>query len=97
MDFDQILSQYRIIHINIRGIRANKTNLEHYLGENNYPEIVTLNETMLNRDKGIKIKGYYCAARRESTGMSGKHGSMILVQETIDDVVELEFVLSYRL
>ena len=92
MDFDQILSQYRIIHVNIRGIKSNKKNLEHYLGEHNYPEIVTLNETMLGKGKGIKIQGYYCAARKEPTGMSGKHGSMILVRETIQDVVELEFL-----
>ena len=87
MDFDQILFQYRIVHVNIRGIKSNKQNLEHYLGKHSYPEIVTLNETMLGRDKGIKIEGYYCAARKEPTGMSGKHGSMILVRETIKDVV----------
>ena len=92
MDFNQILSQYRIVHVNIWGINSNKRNLEHYLGEHNYPEIVTLNETMLNRNKGIQIQGYYCAARKEPTGMSGKHGSMILVRETIQDVVELDFL-----
>ena len=94
MDFDQILSQYRVVHINIRGLNSNKQNLEHYLGEHNYPEIVTLNETMMNKNKGIKIKGYYCAARREPTGLSGKHGSMILVRDTILDVVELDFLLT---
>ena len=52
MDFDQILSQYRVVHINIRGLNSNKQNLEHYLGEHNYPEIVTLNETMMNKKKG---------------------------------------------
>ena len=81
MDFDQILSQYRVVHVNIRGLNSNKQNLEHYLGEHNYPEIVTLNETMMNKNKGIKVQGYYCAARREPTGLSGKHGSMILVRE----------------
>ena len=94
MDFDQILSQYRVVHINIRGLNSNKQNLEHYLGEHNYPEIVTLNETMMNKNKGIKIKGYYCAARREPTGLSGKHDSMILVRDTISDVVELDFLLT---
>ena len=73
MNFEQILYQYRIIHLNIRGVRANKENLEHYLGEYNHPEIVTMNETMLSRDKNIVMKGYYCAARREPIGMSGKN------------------------
>ena len=92
MDFNQRLFQYRIVHVNIRGLNSNKQNLEHYLGEHNYPEIVTLNETMMNKNKGIKISGYYCAARREPTGLSGKHGSMILVRDTILDVVELDFL-----
>ena len=87
MDFAQTLFQYRMIHVNIRGIKANKDNLEHYLEEHQYPEVVTLNETMLRGDKGISIKGYYCAARRKPIGMSGKHGSMILVRETIGNVV----------
>ena len=94
MNFNQILFQYRIIHVNIRGVRANKLNLEHYLVENNYPEIVTLNETLLRWDKNVKINGYYCAARKEPIGESGKHGSMILVKETIQDVVELDFLKS---
>ena len=94
MDFGQNLFQYRIIHVNIRGVQSNKKNLEHYLEEHQYPEIVTLNETMLRADKGIKINGYYCAARKEPSGMSGKHGSMILVRETIQDVIELDFLKS---
>ena len=83
MDFNQNLFQYRIIHINIRGIRSNKVNLEHYLEEHGFPEIVTLNETMLNVNKNIKIKGYYCAARREPIGGSGKQ-----------DIVEIDFLKS---
>ncbi len=39
----------------------------------------------------MKIKGYYCAARREPTGTSGEHGSIILVKDTIQDVIELEY------
>ena len=92
MDFLQTLFQYRVIHVNIRGVRSNKENLEHYLGEHHFPEIVTLNETMLRGDKGVHIEGYYCAARREPIGLSGKHGSMILVRETVQDVVELDFL-----
>ena len=82
--------QFRLIHVNIRGVQSNKNNLEHYLEEYKHPEIVTLNETMTN--KNIKIKGYYCAARREPTGISGKHGSMILVKDTVRDVIELDFL-----
>ena len=92
MDFDQNLFQYRILHINIRGVQANRENLEHYLDENHLPEIVTINEAMLRSGKTVKIKGYYCAARREPIGMSGKHGSMILVRDTIGDVIELDFL-----
>ena len=42
-------------------------------------------------NKGNKIQGYYCAARKEPIGLSGKHSSMILVRDTISDVVELDF------
>ena len=55
MNFNQILYQYRIIHLNIRGVRANKENLEHYLSEHNHPEVVTINETMLNKDKNTIV------------------------------------------
>ena len=92
MDFAQILFQYRIMHINIRGVQSNKENLERYLAENHLPEIVTINETMLSTGRSIKIQGYYSAARREPIGMSGKHSSMILVKETVQDVVELDFL-----
>ena len=91
MDFGQNLFQYRVVHINIRGVRANKRNLEHFLDENNRPEIVTLNETKLGRRVEFKIDGYYCASRREPTDLGGKHGSMILVRDDIDDVTELDF------
>ena len=50
----------------------------------------SINEAMLSREKNVKIKGYYCAARKEPVGMSGKHGSMILVKETLKNVVELD-------
>ena len=50
---------------------------------------------MLRENKNIKIKGYYCAARKEPTGMSGKHGSMILVKDNIGDVIELDFLKTH--
>ena len=78
MDSVETFSKFSIIHINIRGVNANRKNLEHYLEEHNFPEVVTINEAMLSREKNVKIKGYYCAARKEPVGMSGKHGSMIL-------------------
>ena len=92
MDSNLSLFQYRVVHVNIRGIKSNQRNLEHYLAEHCFPEVVTLNETMLRSDKNININGYYCAARREPTGMSGKHSSMILVKNCVQDVVELEFL-----
>ena len=61
--------------------------------EHGSPEIVTLNETMLNINKNISIKGYYRAARREPTGVSRKHGSMILVKAAIQDVVKMDTFL----
>ena len=84
--------QYRLIQVNIRGVQSNKQNLEHYLAEHHYPEIVTLNESMIGGNRDIRINGYYCAARRDPTGMVGKHGSMILVKDTIGDVIELDFL-----
>ena len=42
--------QFRLIHVNIRGVQSNKNNLEHYLEEYKHPEIVTLNETMTNKN-----------------------------------------------
>ena len=91
MDFGQIRFQLRLIHLNIRGVRSNKENLEHYLAEHQFPEVVTLNETMLGSGRDISINGYYCAARKEPVGKSGTHGSMILVRDSVQDVVELDF------
>ena len=90
MDLAQTLFGYRIVHLNIRGVRSNKRNLERYLALNNYPEIVTLNETKLGTAIKFEQQGYYCATRREPTDKGGKHGSMIMVRDTIGDVVELD-------
>ena len=92
MIFDRSLFQYRVVHINIRGVRSNKKNLEHFLGTNDYPEIVTLNETKLGGGVAFDLAGYYCASRREPTDLGGKHGSMILVRDDIDGVTELDFL-----
>ena len=58
MDQSVSLYKYEIIHVNIRGARSNKSNLEGYLAEMNLPEIVCLNETKLPRDINFKIDGY---------------------------------------
>ena len=92
MNFNQHLFQYRVVHINIRGVRSNKKNLEHFLASNQYPEIVTLNETKLGGSVRFDLAGYYCASRREPTDLGGKHGSMILVRDDIDGVTELDFL-----
>ena len=64
---DDILCQfkYEIVHINIRGARSNKSNLEDYIAEMKFPEVVCLNETKLPENKKFEIKGYNVSARRE--------------------------------
>jgi hypothetical protein len=84
------LYQYRVVHVNIRGARANKENLMHHLSENDFPEIVTLNETKLGSKTRFDLPGYYSASRREVSEKGGVHGSMILVRDDIQDVVEIE-------
>ena len=42
--------KYEIVDLNIRGARSNKNNLEQYLSEKGFPEIVCLNETKLNEN-----------------------------------------------
>ena len=58
MDLAQTLFGYRIVHLNIRGVRSNKRNLERYLALNNYPEIVTLNETKFGAPFKFEQQGY---------------------------------------
>ena len=84
------LYKYEILQLNIRGARANKENLKHYISEMNYPEIVCLNETKLPTNIGFEIEGYNCAARRETNPNGGARGSMILTREDIRNVIEIE-------
>lgn len=84
------LYKYEVVHINIRGARANKKNLEQYFDSLNYPEIVTLNETKLGYMTRFDINGYTCASRREPNPTGGLRGSMILVREDIKDVIEID-------
>ena len=89
MGGDSDLYKYEIIHINIRSARSNKNNIEVYLAEMNYPEIICLNETKLPKDATFKIEGYNVASRREHSSVGGSRGSMILTREDIKDVVEI--------
>ena len=92
MDFTPDLHKYEIVQINIRGARSNKANLESYLSEANFPEIVCINETKLPANKKFEINGYNVAARREHGTVGGSRGSMILTRCDILDVVEIEYV-----
>ena len=65
MDKSAVLYKYEVVLLNIRGARSNRTNLENYLAEINYPEVVCLNETKLEINKRFEIKGYNVVARRE--------------------------------
>ena len=89
----QLLYKYELLHINIRGARANKANLVKYLSDCNYPEIVTINETKLGSSTQFDIPGYNCAARREKSHNGGSHGSMILVRSDLENVLEIEEIV----
>ena len=82
--------KYEVLHLNIRGARANKENLVKYLNDCNFPEIITINETKLGTKTRFDIPGYNCASRLETTDQGGSHGSMILVRSDIKDILEIE-------
>ena len=84
------LYKYEIVLLNIRGARSNKENLENYLAEMQYPEIICLNETKLPQNKHYEINGYTISARREHSVIGGSRGSMILTRNDVSGVVELE-------
>ena len=91
-NFHPTLYKYEILHLNVRGVRANKHNLEKYISDCNYPEIITLNETKLGSKIRFEFTGYECASRLEFSDKGGCHGSMILIRSDIKDVVEIEDV-----
>ena len=82
--------KYEILHLNVRGARSNKMNLECYLAECGYPEIVCLNETKLPADKDYQLNQYNIAARKEVGPHGGSHGSMILTRHDLKDIIEIE-------
>ena len=84
------LFKYEVVHVNIRGAVANKENLLNYISNNDFPEVITLNETKLGSETRFYLEGYKCAARKESGIRGGARGSMILVREDLQDVVEIE-------
>ena len=86
------LFKYEIVHINVRGVRSNKQNLEMYLAEMNYPEVICLNETKLPLNKNFEIEGYCISARREHSDVGGSRGSMILTRNDLTGVTEIEDV-----
>ena len=92
MDNGHNLFKYEIVHINVRSARSNKLNLEAYLSEMKFPEIICLNETKLPKDGNFKIDGYNISSRREHSALGGSRGSMILTREDIKNVVEVDEV-----
>ena len=82
--------QYYIVHINICGIRSKRSQLMSYLKELDFPEFVTINETLLGSSMNFHIPGYYCASRREPTVTGGARGSMILVRNDVKNVFEIQ-------
>ena len=82
--------QYYVVHINIRGIRSKRSQLMLYLKELDFPEFVTINETLLGSSMNFHIPGYYCASRREPTVTGGARGSMILVRNDVKNVFEIQ-------
>ena len=80
--------QFHVIHVNIRGLRSNLANLNSFLEESHYPDIVTLNETKLNINQPISIANYDCVVRKEKRGC--QHGSLILKRKDISDVTIIQ-------
>ena len=88
MDQPAHLYKYEVVHLNIRGARSNKSNLENYLAEMNFPEVICLNETKLPLNLNYEVNGYNVAARREHNSIGG----MILARDDIKDIIEIEEV-----
>ena len=79
-------SLFQVVHINIRGIRANKTNLQHYLEQHHFPDIVTVNESKLNANQPFSLPFYDCVASKGSC----PYGSVIFKRKDISDVSVIE-------
>ena len=75
-----------VVHVNIRGLRANRMNLIHYLEGHHLPDVVSLNETKMDMNQDIDIPNYVCVAQKGNK----PHGSMIFVRRDIQDVSTIE-------
>ena len=95
MDSQNTSFNFDLLHINIRGIRANKFNLENYL-DIHKPEIVTINESKLGNETPFQLENYICATRKEPNTRGGKRGSMILVSHKCKDAVELDLPTRFK-
>ena len=92
MDSNIALFKYEILHLNVRSARSNKLNLEAYISEMHFPEIICLNETKLPMNGTFEIKGYNIASRKEHSARGGSRGSMILTRKDIKNIAEIEEV-----
>ena len=77
---------FQVVHVNIRGLRANQDNLQEYLRRHRYPDVVTINESKLNDNQLFSLPFYDCVATRGSC----PHGSLILKRKDILDVTVIE-------
>ena len=93
-----------ILHINVNGLTAKRTELGLYLAESN-PDIICLNETKINRKTYPDFKGYALASMRDRSINSDKHqggGVAIYTRSNIvhedispdlDDIAAIRFKL----
>ena len=80
------MDSFTVIHVNIRGLRANKENLIHYLEGHQFPDVVSLNETKMDMNQSVEIPNYICVAQKGSK----PHGSMILIRKDLENVSVIE-------
>jgi len=71
------MAELHIVHINIRGLRANMVELQCYVNETR-PDIVLLNETMLVGKPAPRITGYRVAAVRDRS-LNGIRGGGVAI------------------
>src|SRR6478609_2714150 len=92
-------AELHVLHVNVNGLRARKTECELYLSETK-PHIVLLNETKLCGKPVPRFAGYQTAAVRDRTSDKIHGGGVaILVSKSVtfsdishdvDDIVDIE-------
>ena len=80
------MDHFQVVHINVRGVRANKDNLISYLNEKNFPHILTINETKIGLDQCVSIPHYDCVVQKGNR----PYGSLILKRKDVLNVTALE-------